>query len=65
LYLANRTRPDVVFVTSYLSQFNNRPEKRHIKLAKQLRYLQDGKDQKKKLFYTNELGTLKTYADSC
>jgi len=36
LYLANRTR-----LRSYLLQFDNRPEKRHIVLVKRvLRYLQ-------------------------
>ena len=34
LYLSNRTRPDVSFVTTYLSQFNHKPEKRHYLLAK-------------------------------
>ncbi|GFU75937.1 retrovirus-related Pol polyprotein from transposon RE2 [Trichonephila clavipes] len=53
LYLANRTRPDISLVTSYLSQFNHNPEKRHYNLAKRvLRYLMGSKD--KKLFYENE-----------
>ncbi|GFS84249.1 retrovirus-related Pol polyprotein from transposon RE2 [Trichonephila clavipes] len=53
LYLANRTRPDISFVMSYLSQFNHNPEKRHYNLAKLvLRYLMGSKD--KKLFYENE-----------
>ncbi|GFW31214.1 retrovirus-related Pol polyprotein from transposon TNT 1-94 [Trichonephila clavipes] len=39
LYLANRTRPDISFVTSYLSQLNHNPEKRHYNLAERmLRY---------------------------
>jgi len=29
LYLNNRCRPDIIFATSYLSLFNNRPERRH------------------------------------
>ncbi|GBN23739.1 Retrovirus-related Pol polyprotein from transposon TNT 1-94, partial [Araneus ventricosus] len=36
LYLANRTRPDISFVTCYLSQFNHKPEKRHYILAKRV-----------------------------
>ncbi|GFV30547.1 retrovirus-related Pol polyprotein from transposon TNT 1-94 [Trichonephila clavipes] len=53
LYLANRTRPDISFVMSYLSQFNHNPEKRHYNLAKRvLSYLMGSKD--KKLFYENE-----------
>ncbi|GBM86800.1 Retrovirus-related Pol polyprotein from transposon RE1 [Araneus ventricosus] len=52
LYLANRTRPDISFVTGYLSQFNHKSEKRHYILAKRvLRYLMGTKD--KKLFYDN------------
>ncbi|GFV26957.1 retrovirus-related Pol polyprotein from transposon TNT 1-94 [Trichonephila clavipes] len=46
LYLANRTRPDISFVISYLSQFNHNPEKRHYNLAKRvLRYLMGSKDK--------------------
>ncbi|GFV43748.1 CTP synthase 1 [Trichonephila clavipes] len=51
--VTNRTRPDISFVMSYLSQFNHNPEKRHYNLAKRvLRYLMGSKD--KKLFYENE-----------
>ncbi|GFW29485.1 retrovirus-related Pol polyprotein from transposon RE2 [Trichonephila clavipes] len=47
LYLANRTRPDISFVMSYLSQFNHNPEKRHYNLAKRvLRYLMGSRDKK-------------------
>jgi len=63
LYLANRTRPNIAFVTSYLSQYNNKPEKRHWLLVKKvLRYLSGTKD--KILFYSNKCGSLKTYADA-
>ncbi|GFU61113.1 retrovirus-related Pol polyprotein from transposon RE2 [Trichonephila clavipes] len=64
LYLANRTRPDISFVISYLSQFNHNPEKRHYNLAKRvLRYLMGSKD-KKKLFYENEFGILNASSDA-
>jgi hypothetical protein len=63
LYLANRTRPDIAFVTTYLSQFNHKPEKRHYLLAKRvLRYLKGTKD--KKLFYNNEFGFLNCSSDA-
>ncbi|GFY03867.1 retrovirus-related Pol polyprotein from transposon RE2 [Trichonephila clavipes] len=63
LYLANRTRPDISFVTSYLSQFNHNPEKRHYNLAKQvLRYLMGSKD--KKFFYEKEFGILNSSSDA-
>ncbi|GFY14339.1 retrovirus-related Pol polyprotein from transposon TNT 1-94 [Trichonephila clavipes] len=57
LSLAIRTRPDISFVTSYLSQFNHNPEKRHYNLAKRvLIYLMGSKN--KKLFYEKEVGIL-------
>ncbi|GFT35782.1 retrovirus-related Pol polyprotein from transposon TNT 1-94 [Trichonephila clavipes] len=63
LYLANRTRPDISFVMSYLSQFNHNLEKRHYNLAKRvLRYLMGSKD--KKLFYENEFGILNASSDA-
>ncbi|GFU47770.1 transposable element Tcb1 transposase [Trichonephila clavipes] len=63
LYLANRTRPDISFVMSYLSQFNHNPEKRHYNLAKRvLRYLMGSKD--KKLLYENEFGILNASSDA-
>ncbi|GBM29160.1 Retrovirus-related Pol polyprotein from transposon TNT 1-94 [Araneus ventricosus] len=63
LYLANRTRPDVSFVTCYLSQFNHKPEKRHYILAKRvLRYLMGTKD--KKLFYDNNFGYMNASSDA-
>ncbi|GFW97755.1 retrovirus-related Pol polyprotein from transposon TNT 1-94 [Trichonephila clavipes] len=63
LYLANRTRPDISFVMSYLSQFNHNPEKRHYNLAKRvLRYLMGSKD--KKLFYENEFSILNASSDA-
>ncbi|GFX45340.1 retrovirus-related Pol polyprotein from transposon TNT 1-94 [Trichonephila clavipes] len=59
----NRTRPDISFVISYLSQFNHNPEKRHYNLAKRvLRYLMGSKD--KKLFYENEFGILNASSDA-
>ncbi|CAL1278660.1 unnamed protein product, partial [Larinioides sclopetarius] len=62
LYLANRARPDISFVTSYLSQFNHNPEKRHYTLAKRvLRYLMGTKD--KKLLYDN-IGFLNASSDA-
>ncbi|GFX71486.1 retrovirus-related Pol polyprotein from transposon RE2 [Trichonephila clavipes] len=62
LYLANRTRPDISFVMSYLSQFNHNPEKRHYNLAKRvLKYLMVSKD--KKLLYENEFGILNASSD--
>nr|GBN20086.1 Retrovirus-related Pol polyprotein from transposon TNT 1-94 [Araneus ventricosus] len=63
LYLANRTRPDISFVTCYLSQFNHKPEKRHYILAKRvLRYLMGTKD--KKLFYDNNFGFVNASSDA-
>ncbi|GFT67944.1 retrovirus-related Pol polyprotein from transposon RE2 [Trichonephila clavipes] len=63
LYLANRTRPDISFVMSYLYQFNHNPEKRYYNLAKRvLRYLMGSKD--KKLFYENEFGILNASSDA-
>ncbi|GFY36790.1 retrovirus-related Pol polyprotein from transposon TNT 1-94 [Trichonephila clavipes] len=47
IWTANRTRPDISFVTYYLSQFNHNPVKRHYNLAKrELRYLMGSKDKK-------------------
>jgi hypothetical protein len=63
LYLANRTRPDLAFVASYLSQFNKRPEKRHYTLAKRvLKYLNATKNNV--LFYDRENGFLNCCADA-
>ncbi|GFS66554.1 retrovirus-related Pol polyprotein from transposon TNT 1-94 [Trichonephila clavipes] len=60
---SNRTRPDISFVISYLSQFNHNPEKRHYNLAKRvLRYLMGSKD--KKLFYENVFGILNASSDA-
>ncbi|GBN82325.1 Retrovirus-related Pol polyprotein from transposon TNT 1-94 [Araneus ventricosus] len=62
LYLANRTGPDISFVTCYLSQFNHKPEKRHYILAKRvLRYLMGTKD---KLFYDNNFGFVNASSDA-
>ncbi|GFU05387.1 retrovirus-related Pol polyprotein from transposon TNT 1-94 [Trichonephila clavipes] len=61
--VTNRTRPDISFAISYLSQFNHNPEKRHYNLAKRvLRYLMGSKD--KKLFYENEFGILNASSDA-
>ncbi|GFU59006.1 retrovirus-related Pol polyprotein from transposon TNT 1-94 [Trichonephila clavipes] len=61
--VTNRTRPDISFVISYLSQFNHNPEKRHYNLAKRvLRYLMGSKN--KKLFYENEFGILNASSDA-
>ncbi|XP_076620060.1 uncharacterized protein LOC143341213 [Colletes latitarsis] len=63
LYLSSRTRPDIAFVVSYLSQYNSRLEKRHLVLVKKvLRYLCGTKD--KPLFYGTTHGVLKGYADA-
>ncbi|GBN26868.1 Retrovirus-related Pol polyprotein from transposon TNT 1-94, partial [Araneus ventricosus] len=63
LHLANRTRPDISFVTCYLSQFNHKPEKRHYILVKRvLRYLMGTKD--KKLFYDNNFGFVNANSDA-
>ncbi|GFW84383.1 retrovirus-related Pol polyprotein from transposon TNT 1-94 [Trichonephila clavipes] len=61
--VTNRTRSDISFVTSYLSQFNHNPEKRHYNLAKRvLRYLMGSKD--KKLFYEKKFGILNNTSDA-
>lgn len=63
LYIANRTRPDITFATSYLSQYNHCPEKRHYMLGKRLlRYLQGTKH--KCLYYDRRHGLLKAYSDA-
>lgn len=63
LYLANRTRPDLAFVTSYLSQYNHCPLKVHYKMCKRiLRYLNNTKN--KRLYYNRDPGTLKAYSDA-
>jgi len=36
LYLANRTRPNIAFVTYYLSQYNHCPREKHYKLCKRV-----------------------------
>ncbi|CAL1678230.1 unnamed protein product [Lasius platythorax] len=63
LYLANRTRPDLAFVTSYLSQYNHCPLKVHYKMCKRiLRYLNNTKN--KRLCYNRDPGMLKAYSDA-
>lgn len=63
LYIANRTRPDIAFVISYLSQYNKCPQKRHYTLCKRvLRYLKGTKY--KCLYYDREFGSLKAYSDA-
>lgn len=47
IYVSRCTRPDIAFVTSYLSQFNANPEKQHWEKAKQvLRYLKMTKEKR-------------------
>lgn len=63
LYLANRTRPDIACVTSYLSQYNHCPEKSHYTIGKRvLRYLSGTKY--KRLHYDRKFGLLKAYSDA-
>ncbi|XP_036140851.1 uncharacterized protein LOC105835035 isoform X2 [Monomorium pharaonis] len=63
LYLSNKTRPDITFATSYLSQFNTQPEKRHYIMAKRiLRYLSNTLNYK--LHYDREPGTLNGSSDA-
>ncbi|XP_071042250.1 uncharacterized protein [Parasteatoda tepidariorum] len=63
LYLSNRTRPDLAFVMTYLSQFNHKPEKRHFNLAERvLKYHNGTKDEK--LFFSNKSGLLNAHADA-
>lgn len=63
LYLANRTRPDIAFITSYLSQYNHCPQEKHYKLGKRvLRYLNGSKH--KRLHYDRKFGMLKAYSDA-
>lgn len=63
LYLSNRTRPDITFATSYFSQFNTRPEKRHYMMAKRiLRYLSGILNYK--LHYDREQGKLNGSCDA-
>lgn len=62
LYLATRTRPDIAFVVSYLSQYNHCPLKRHYVMAKRvLRYLNGSKN--KRLYYDRKFDVLKAYSD--
>lgn len=63
LYLSTRTRPDITFATTYLSQFNIRPEKRHYMMAKRiLRYLSGTLNYK--LHYDREQGKLNGSSDA-
>ncbi|XP_076385709.1 uncharacterized protein LOC143264094 [Megachile rotundata] len=63
LYLSSRTRPDIAFATSYLSQFNARPEKRHYMMGKRiLRYLSNTLNYK--LRYDREQGELNGSSDA-
>jgi len=63
LYISNKFRPDITFATSYLSQFNTRPERRHYVMAKRvLRYLSGTLDYK--LHYDREEGKLNASSDA-
>ncbi|GBO42831.1 Retrovirus-related Pol polyprotein from transposon RE2 [Araneus ventricosus] len=63
LYLANRTRPDISFAVTYLSQFCQKPEQKHFKLAKKiLRYLKGTKE--KTLVYSNKFGCISASSDA-
>jgi len=57
LYISNRSRPDITFATSYLSQFNTLSERHHYIMAKRvLRYLSGTLNYK--LRYDREEGRL-------
>ncbi|GBM30853.1 Retrovirus-related Pol polyprotein from transposon RE1 [Araneus ventricosus] len=63
LYLANRTHPDISFAVTYLSQFCQKPEQKHLKLAKKiLRYLKGTKE--KTLVYSNKFGCINASSDA-
>ncbi|GBM99699.1 Retrovirus-related Pol polyprotein from transposon RE1 [Araneus ventricosus] len=63
LYLANRTRPDISFAVTYLSQFCQTPEQKHLKLAKKiLRYLKVTKE--KILVYSNKFECINASSDA-
>lgn len=63
LYLATRTRPDIAFIMSFLSQYNHSPKKKHYMLRKRvLRYLCG--TMYKRLHYPREPGSLKAYSDA-
>lgn len=63
LHLANRTRPDLAFVTSYLSQYNHCPLNVHYKMCERvLWYLSSTKN--KKLHYDRDPGMLKAYSNA-
>ncbi|GBM08985.1 Retrovirus-related Pol polyprotein from transposon RE1 [Araneus ventricosus] len=63
LYLANRTRPDISFAVTYLSQFCQKPEQKHLKLAKKiLRYLKGTKENT--LVYSNKFGCINASSDA-
>ena len=53
MYLANYTRPDIVFVVNFLSRYSFSPTRRHWNRVKQiLRYLKGTMNMA--LFYTND-----------
>ncbi|GBM68281.1 Retrovirus-related Pol polyprotein from transposon RE1 [Araneus ventricosus] len=63
LYLANRTRPDISFTVTYLSQFCQKPEQKHLKLAKKiLRHLKGTKE--KTPVYSNKVGCINASSDA-
>ena len=64
IYAAIGTRPDITFVATTLSQFNNNPTQEHIKYAKYvLRYLKGTKELKIKYNGSSDAGLIR-YLDS-
>lgn len=63
IYLAQGTRPDIAFVTTYLSQFNNNYKKENWNQAKYvLRYLKE--TMKEGITYKRSANTLRFYSDA-
>ena len=64
VYAAIGTRPDIAFVATRLSRFNNNPMQEHIKYAKYvLRYLKGTKELKIKYDGASDAGLI-GYSDS-
>ena len=63
LYLACRTRPDIAFSSTYMSQFNERPSEFHSRSVKHLfRYLKETKHQSLRFRKTGR--ALETFSDA-